>query len=98
MKQQFSIIEAQANFPQIINETENTGQETVIQRGNQPIVVLISYEQYQELLALRQAARVREARFAVYDEIRARNLEATPKQVVTDVAEAVAVVAAISTP
>ncbi len=94
MEQVLSVIEAQSNFSQIITEAGEAGRETVIQRDSHPIAVLIGYEQYQELLALRQQAQIREARFAVYDEIRRRNLDTTPEQVIADVAEAVSAVRA----
>lgn len=94
MEQVISVIEAQSNFSQLVTEAEEAGQETIIQRDSRPIAVLISYEQYQELLVLRQQARLREAHFAIYDEIRERNLDATPEQVMADVSEAVSAVRA----
>jgi prevent-host-death family protein len=90
----FSTAEARANFSRILAEAGYAGRAAIIQRNSQPIAVIIGYEQYQELLALRQQAREREARFAVYDEIRARNADAMPEQVEADVAEAVRAVRA----
>lgn len=89
MEQVLSAAKARANFSQILSEAGYKGREAIIQRNNKPIAVIIGYAQYQELLTLRQQAREREARFTVYDEIRARNVDATPESVEADVAEAV---------
>ncbi len=89
MERIVSAAEARANFSQILTEAGYAGREAIIQRNNRPVAVLIGYEQYQELLALRQQAGERQARFAVYDELRARNADAAPEQVEADVAEAV---------
>jgi len=89
MERIVSAAEARTNFSQILTEAGYAGREAIIQRNNRPIAVIIGYEQYQELVALRQQARERQARFAVYDELRARNVNAAPEQVEADVAEAV---------
>jgi hypothetical protein len=70
--------EARANFSQLVTEAGYAGRET--------IAVIIGYERY---LELRQMAGERAGRFAVYDEIRARNPDAEPEQVEADVAAAV---------
>jgi prevent-host-death family protein len=89
MEQTLSAAEARANFSQILSEAGYKGCEAIIQRNNKPVAVIIGYAQYQELLALRQQASEREARFAAYDQIRARNASAAPEQVEADVAKAV---------
>ncbi|HLF03218.1 MAG TPA: type II toxin-antitoxin system Phd/YefM family antitoxin [Anaerolineales bacterium] len=94
MEKVLSAAEARANFSEILTEAGYAGREIVIQRNNRPVAVVIGYEVYQELLAMREKAREREARFAVYDEIRARNATATPEQVEADVVEAVRAVRA----
>ncbi len=94
MEQIINALDAPGSFPKILREARESGRETVIQHNDQPVAVLISYEQYQEFLALQQQAKTREERFAIYDEIRARNLDATPEQVRADIAEAVAAVRA----
>jgi len=94
MERVYSAAEARAGLSQILAEAGYAGREAVIQRNNKPIAVIIGYEQYQELLALRQQTREREARFAVYDELRARNADAEPAQVEADVARAVRAVRA----
>ncbi|MBN1139224.1 MAG: type II toxin-antitoxin system Phd/YefM family antitoxin [Anaerolineae bacterium] len=85
MERTYSAAEARANFSQLITEAGYAGRETIIQRNNRPIAVILGYEEY---LALRRQAGERAARFTVYDEIRARNAEAEPEQVEADVAEA----------
>jgi prevent-host-death family protein len=86
MERTRSATEARANFSQLLTEAGYAGQETIIERNNRPIAVIVGYEEY---LALREQAGERAARFAIYDEIRVRNAEAEPEQVEADVAEAV---------
>jgi prevent-host-death family protein len=81
-----SATEARANFSELVTEAGYANRETVIERNNRPIAVILGYEQYLELC--RQVGE-RAARFTIYDEIRARNLETTPEQVEADVADAV---------
>jgi len=94
MERVYSAAEARASLAQILAEAGYAGREAVIQRNNKPIAVIIGYEQYQELVALRQQSREREARFAVYDEIRARNADVELARVEADVAQAVKAVRA----
>lgn len=89
MQRVYNATEARDNFSQIVSEAGYAGREAIIQRNRRPIAVIIGYEQYQELLSLRQQMQERETRFAIYDEIRARNVDALPEQVEADVAEAV---------
>ena len=86
MERMISAAEARANFSQLVTEAGYAGREAIIQRNNRPIAVIIGYEQYMEL---RRQVRERAARFAVYDEIRARNPDVEPEQVEADVAAAV---------
>ena len=86
MDRVFSASEARANFSELVTEAGYAGREAVIERNNRPVAVIIGYEQY---LALCQQASERAARFAVYNEIRARNPEAESEQVEADVAAAV---------
>ena len=86
MERMISAAEARANFSQLVTEAGYAGREAIIQRNNRPIAVIIGYAQYMEL---RRQVREREARFAVYDEIRARNPDVEPEQVEADVAAAV---------
>jgi prevent-host-death family protein len=86
MERKCNAAEARANFSQLVTEAGYAGRETIIQRNNRPVAVLIGYEQY---LELRRLAGERAARFAIYDQIRARNPDAKPEEVETDVAAAV---------
>jgi prevent-host-death family protein len=85
MERVCSAAEARANFSELVTEAGYTGQETIIQRNNRPVAVIVGYREY---LALRRQAAERAARFKVYDEIRGRNAEAEPEQVAADVAQA----------
>ena len=85
MERKCNAAEARANFSQLVTEAGYAGQKTIIQRNNRPVAVILGYEEY---LTLRQQAEERARRFAVYDEIRERNLEAEPEQVEVDVDEA----------
>ena len=86
MERVYSAVEARANFSQLVTEAGFAGRETIIQRNNRPVAVILGYEEY---LALRQQAGERAARMAIYDELRARNAEAEPERVEMDVLEAV---------
>jgi prevent-host-death family protein len=86
MERVFSASEARASFSELVTEAGYAGREAIIERNNRPVAVIIGYEQY---LELRRQAGERAARFAVYDEIRARNPEVEPEQVEADVAAAV---------
>lgn len=81
-----SAAEARANFSQLVTEAGYAGREAIIQRNNRPIAVIIGYEQY---LEWRRQAGERAARMVVFDDIRARNPDATPEQVEADVTAAV---------
>lgn len=85
MERVCSTTEARASFSQLITEAGYASRQTIIQRNNRPIAVILGYQEY---LALRRQASERAARLAVYDEIRARNPEAEPETVAADVAEA----------
>ncbi len=88
MERVISTVEARANLSQILAEAGFGGRSTVIERNRRPLAVVIGYDEYRELIALRQQQLKREARFAVYDEVRSRNADVTPDQVEADVVEA----------
>ena len=94
MEQVISAVDAQSKFGKILETVGQSGQETVIQRNNQPVAVLISYRQYRQFLAFQRQAEIQKERFAIYDEIRARNPDAAPQDVIADVAEAVTAIRA----
>jgi len=54
MERVFSAAEARASLSQILAEAGFAGRAAIIQRNNKPIAVVIGYEQYQELVALRE--------------------------------------------
>ena len=85
MEQRYSMVEARANFSQLVAEAGYAGRQAIILRNNRPLAVILGYEEY---LALRQQAGERAARFVIYDELRARNAAATPEQVEVDVMDA----------
>lgn len=85
MERAYSAAEARAHFSQLVTEAGYAGREAIIQRNERPIAVIIGYEQY---LEWRRQAGERAARFAIYDEIRARNVDAEPEAVESEVAAA----------
>ena len=86
MERVFSASEARANFSQLVTEAGYAGRESIIVRNKHPVAVIIGYDKYMEL---QRQAEERAARFEVYDEIRARNPDASPEQVQIDVDAAV---------
>lgn len=86
MERVFSASEARANFSRLVTEAAYAGRESIIERHNRRVAVIIGYDKY---LELQRQAEERAARFEVYDEIRARNPDASPEQVLTDVDAAV---------
>jgi len=92
MGKTLSAAEVRKNFSQVVTDAGYAGNETVIQRNNRPVAVVIGYTEYQEFAASQKQVRERRARFAIYDQIRARNPDAVPAQVEADIAEALRVV------
>lgn len=84
-----STSEARANFSQLVAEAGYGGRDTIIERNQRPIAVIVGYEKYQEFVAFQKRAAEREARFAVYERIRSRNRQVTEDQVAEDVAAAI---------
>ena len=85
MERAYSTAEARANFSQLVTEAGYAGREAIIQRNEHPLAVIIGYEQY---LEWRQQVGERAARFSIYDEIRARNVDAEPEEVKSEIAAA----------
>ena len=54
MEQVISAVDAQSKFGKILKTVGQSGKETVIQRNNQPVAVLISYRQYRQFLAFQR--------------------------------------------
>ena len=86
MERRLSTVEARKSFSQLVNATHFKGDHVIIERHGTPMVVLLSIDEYQRLMA------AREARFQVYDEIRARNQGKRLEDIEDDVAQAVAAV------
>jgi prevent-host-death family protein len=80
--------EARNNFSQLLGQVHFGGQVVVIERFGRPMVAVIPLEDYQQLIA------EREARFQVLDEIRQRLPDLSVEEVEQDVAEAIAAVRA----
>lgn len=78
--------EARNQFSQLLGEVHFGHQTVIVSRSGRPMVAMISIEEYQRLIA------EREARFEILDEIR-RQMPAVPvEEVEEDVAEAIAAV------
>jgi prevent-host-death family protein len=80
--------EARSNFSQLLGQVHFGGQVVIVERFGRPMVAIIPLEDYQRLIA------EREARFQVLDEIRLRLPNLTVEEVEQDVAEAIAAVRA----
>jgi len=80
--------EARNNFSQLLGQVHFGGQVVIVERFGRPMVAVIPLEDYQQLIA------EREARFQVLDEIRQRLPDLSVEEVEQDVAEAIAAVRA----
>lgn len=80
--------EARSNFSQLLGQVHFGGQVVIVERFGRPMVAIIPLEDYQRLIA------EREARFEVLDEIRRRLPDLPVEEVEQDVAEAIAAVRA----
>jgi prevent-host-death family protein len=80
--------EARNNFSELLGQVHFGGQVVIVERFGRPMVAVIPVEDYQQLIA------EREARFQVLDEIRRRLPDLPVEEVEQDVAEAVGAVRA----
>jgi prevent-host-death family protein len=80
--------EARNNFSQLLGQVHFGGQVVIVERFGRPMVAVIPLEDYQQLIA------EREARFQVLNEIRQRLPDLSVEEVEQDVAEAIAAVRA----
>ena len=78
--------EARNNFSELLGQVHFGGQVVIVERFGRPMVAIIPVEDYQQLIA------EREARFQVLDEIRRRLPDLPVEEVEQDVAEAIAAV------
>ena len=80
--------EARNNFSELLGQVHFGGQVVIVERFGRPMVAIIPVEDYQQLIA------EREARFQVLDEIRRRLPDLPVEEVEQDVAEAITAVRA----
>jgi prevent-host-death family protein len=76
MPRTVSSSEAQNNFGAMLQWTEEQGEEIVVERRGKPAAVIISYDEYTEIVRLRQEERKRQALSAIRQaraEVRAAN-------------------------
>jgi len=77
-----SSTQAKARFSEFIDRSIS-GEDIVIHRRGRPVAVLLSYEVYQDLQTLREAARRQEALAqlrALAQEVQEKNRELTPSE------------------
>ena len=78
--------EARNNFSELLGQVHFGGQVVIVERFGRPMVAVIPVEDYQQLIA------EREARFQILDKIRRRLPDLPIEEVEQDVAEAIAAV------
>lgn len=84
--------DARTNFSQLLGMVHFGKDTVIVEKQGKPVVAVIDIEQYEKWVA------EREGRFAVLDEIRARNRDKGRAEVEKDVAEALAAVRAVNRP
>jgi prevent-host-death family protein len=75
--------EAQNNFGAMLQWTKEHGEEIVVERRGKPAAVIISYEEYVEIVRLRQEERKRQALAAVRqtrEQVRAANQDLSAQE------------------
>lgn len=75
--------DARANFSELLGSVYYTKEPVIVEKKGKPYAVMISLEQYERL------QRARDRAWAIVDEIRARNAEKDPEEVLRDVTEVV---------
>ena len=81
--------EARSNFSQLLGEVHYGRQPVIIERSGRPMVAIIPVDEYQNLIA------EREARFQVLEDIRRRLPDISIEEVEQDITEAIAAVRAV---
>ncbi len=84
MVRRMSAKEARNSFSDLLGIVYYSKEAVVVEKWGRPVAVIITPEDYERLL------RQREERFAVFDEVRAVNLEAAPQEVAADTAREIA--------
>ena len=78
--------EARNGFSDLLGLVYYSKEAVIVEKRGRPFAVIINPEDYERLL------KEREARFAVFDEIRARNPDVTSQEAETDAAREIAAV------
>jgi prevent-host-death family protein len=76
--------EARNNFSDLLGLVYYSKEAVIVEKRGRPFAVVISPEDYERLL------KEREERFAVFDDIRAKNPEVTPQEAQADAAREIA--------
>jgi len=87
MTQTLKASEARQQFSQLLNQVFRKETRVLVEKSGIPVAAIVSAD---DLRRLTQLDRERAERFAVLDEIRARNQDADPNAVERDVAEEIA--------
>ena len=77
-------LNARKNLGQLLEETFYRGDEFIIERAGKPMAVLISVQEFERL------QKQRDEDFAVFDQVRAKVVDAAPDEVEKMVGEALA--------
>ena len=83
MPRTVSSSEAQNNFGAMLQWTEEQGDEIVVERRGKPAAVIISYDEYTEIVRLRQEERKRQALVAIRQvraDVRAANQDLSAEE------------------
>ena len=80
MVKRMSAKEARNGFSDLLGSVYYTKEAVIVEKRGRPFAVLINPEDYEKLL------KEREARFAVFDEIRAKNPDVTSQEAEADAA------------
>ena len=83
MERTVNALKARQNLGQILEEVFYKGDQYIVERAGKPMAAVIPIGQYM------QWKERRERFFAMIDELREKNRDATPEEIEADVAEAV---------
>ena len=82
MRKTVTAVRARGKLGQMLEEVYYRGDHYIIERAGKPMAAVVPVEQYE------QWRREREAFFDLVDEVRSRNVVASPEQIERDVAKA----------
>jgi len=82
MRKTVTAVRARGKLGQMLEEVYYRGDHYIIERAGKPMAAVVPVEQYE------QWRREREAFFDLVDEVRSRNVDASPEQIERDVAKA----------